>query len=146
MSPAIVVVQGCCQTIVAQSGTHSQFPRRTQRQPGSFYEHRFPLSCRTYFLLAGSGERAAVTLTRLAGYRRSPRGKQRRPIIRSNTHAPDQTGSQLRLLHWVFDLAAPGRYDLTPERFSSGFAGLAALIGQGRVSGRLGPPAKSLGG
>src|SRR6516225_5241450 len=79
MSPAIAVVQGCCQTIVAQSGTHSQFPRRTQRQPGSFYEHRFPLSCRTYFLLVGSGERAAVTLTRVAGYRRSPRGKTTTP-------------------------------------------------------------------
>src|SRR6266853_3163854 len=45
-----------------------------------------------HFLLAGSGERAADTLTRLAGYRRSPRGEQRRPIIRSITHAPDQTG------------------------------------------------------
>src|SRR6267378_1007443 len=37
-----------------------------------------------HFLLAGSGERAADTLTRLAGYRRSPRGRQRRPIIRSS--------------------------------------------------------------
>jgi len=34
---------------------------------------------------------AAVTLSRVAGYRRSPRGRQRRPIIRSITHAPDQT-------------------------------------------------------
>src|SRR5207249_5664026 len=51
------------------------------------------------FLLAGSGERAAATLTSLAGYRRSPRGRQRCPIIRSNTHAPDQTESQLQLLH-----------------------------------------------
>jgi hypothetical protein len=49
-------------------------------------------------VLAGSGERAAVTLTRVAGYRRSPRGRQRRPIIRSNTHAPDQTVTQPRLL------------------------------------------------
>jgi len=45
-----------------------------------------------------SGERAAVTLTRVAGYRRSPRGRQRRPIIRSNTHAPDQTVTQPQLL------------------------------------------------
>src|SRR5256884_153750 len=51
------------------------------------------------FLLAGSGERAAATLTSLAGYRRSPRGRQRCPIIRSSTHAPDQTESQLQLLH-----------------------------------------------
>src|SRR5256885_7079890 len=35
-----------------------------------------------------------IDYPRLAGYRRSPRGKQRRPIIRSITHAPDQTGSQ----------------------------------------------------
>src|SRR6266850_3964170 len=48
-------------------------------------------SVRHHFLLAGSGERAAVTLSRVAGYRRSPRGRQRRPIIRSITHAPDQT-------------------------------------------------------
>ena len=74
-------------------------------------DSRYPV--RHKFLLAGSGERAAVTLTRLAGYRRSPRGRQRRPIIRSNTHAPDQTGSQLRLLQCTVDLAAPGRYDLT---------------------------------
>src|SRR6516225_2006617 len=47
MQPASAVVRGCYQTIVAQSGTHCRFPRRTQRQPGSFYEHRFPLFCRT---------------------------------------------------------------------------------------------------
>src|ERR1700678_2234054 len=51
------------------------------------------------FLLAGSGERAAITLTRVAGYRCSPRGRQRRPIIRSNTHAPDQTDGRSRNLH-----------------------------------------------
>jgi hypothetical protein len=64
-----------------------------------------------HFLLAGRGERAAVTLTRVAGYRRSPRGKQRRPIIRSSTHAPDQTAKRPRLLHCFLDLAAPGRYE-----------------------------------
>src|SRR5215469_3658972 len=61
------------------------------------------------FLLAGSGERAAGTLTSLAGDRRSPRGRGRRPIIRSNTHAPDQTGTRLRLLQSGVDLAAPDR-------------------------------------
>jgi hypothetical protein len=43
-----------------------------------------------------------------------PQGKQRRPI-RSITHAPDQTGRQLRLLHCVVDLAAPSRSDLNSE-------------------------------
>src|SRR5713101_2436829 len=38
-----------------------------------------------------------------------PQGRQRRPIIRSNTHAPDQTESQPRLLQCRFDLASPGR-------------------------------------
>src|SRR6266478_1942084 len=32
-----------------------------------------------HFLLAGSGEHAAVTLTRVTGYRRSPRGKTTTP-------------------------------------------------------------------
>ena len=58
------------------------------------------------FSPGGSGERAAVTLSRVAGYRRSLRGRQRRPIIRSNTHAPDQTESQPRLRQCRFDLAA----------------------------------------
>src|SRR5207244_6105559 len=77
---------------------------------------RYPVGHK--LLLAGSGERAAVTLTRVAGYRRSHRGKQRRPIIRSNTHAPDQTVLQPKLLQREFDLAAPDRCDLTSERFS----------------------------
>src|SRR5437588_662244 len=111
----LAAVRGCCQTFAAQTGTRFRFRRRTQLWLAPFYEHRFRLFCRTLFLLAGSGERAAVTLTRVAGYRRSPRGRQRRPIIRSNTHAPDQTASQLQLLHWVLDLAAPGRSDLTSE-------------------------------
>ena len=57
----------------------------------------------------------AVTLTRVAGYRRSPKGRQRRPIIRSITHAPDQTLTRSQLFHCCIDLAAPGRCDLTSE-------------------------------
>src|SRR6266478_9841158 len=38
-------------------------------------------------------------------------------IIRSITHAPDQTGSQPRLLQCRFDLAASGRCNLTPSDF-----------------------------
>jgi len=84
-------------------------------------DSRYPV--RHKLLLAGSGERAAVTLTRVAGYRRSPRGRQRRPIIRSITHAPDQTLTRSQLFHCCIDLAAPGRCDLTSEWFSWGFAG-----------------------
>jgi len=36
-----------------------------------------------------------------------PHGKKRRPIIRSITHAPDQTNRRPRLIHCPFDLAAP---------------------------------------
>jgi hypothetical protein len=54
-------------------------------------DSRYPVSHNVP--LARSGERAAVTLSRVAGYRRSLRVRQRRPIIRSITHAPDQTGS-----------------------------------------------------
>src|SRR5262249_36105475 len=39
--PATAVVRDCCQTIIAQSGTHHRLPRRTPRQPVSFYGHRF---------------------------------------------------------------------------------------------------------
>src|SRR5260370_1195828 len=73
---------------------------------------RYPV--RHKLLLAGSGERAAVTLTRVAGYRRSPRGRQRRPIIRSNTHAPDQTDTQPRLLQCLGRPRRPGPVVILP--------------------------------
>src|SRR5438132_873311 len=47
MRPAFAVVRGCCQTSAAQTGTRHQLPRQTQLLPASFYEHRFPLFCRT---------------------------------------------------------------------------------------------------
>src|SRR6266567_4078818 len=78
-------------------------------------DSRYPV--RHKLLLAGSGERAAVTLTRVAGYRRSHRGRQRRPIIRSITHAPDQTVVRPRPLHCSFDLAAPAVAILTLSDF-----------------------------
>src|ERR1700675_3706821 len=71
MQPTSAVVRGCCQTSVAQTGTHHRFRRRTQLQLASFYAHQFPLSYKASFPPGGSGERAAVTLTRVAGYRRS---------------------------------------------------------------------------
>src|SRR5260370_16202792 len=73
---------------------------------------RYPV--RHKLLLAGSGERAAVTLTRVAGYRRSPRGRQRRPIIRSNTHAPDKTVTQPRLLQCLGRPRRPGPVVILP--------------------------------
>src|SRR5882672_5350933 len=73
MRPTIAVVRDCCQTSAARTCTHLRLPRRTQLQPASFYEHQFPLSCKTLSTPGGSGERAAVTLTRVASYRCSPR-------------------------------------------------------------------------
>jgi len=48
----------------------------------------------------GSGERAISCHNQ--GHRLSPlpRGRQRRPLIRSITHAPDQTFQQPQLLQW----------------------------------------------
>src|SRR6266446_3292971 len=79
MWPASAVVRGCCQTFVAQSGTHRQLPRRTELRPGFFCEHRFLLSYAAYLPPGGSGERAAITLTRVTGYRRSHRGETTTP-------------------------------------------------------------------
>jgi hypothetical protein len=39
----------------------------------------------------------------------APKGSHRRPIIRSNTHAPDQPIERPRLRHWTVDLTAPRR-------------------------------------
>jgi hypothetical protein len=47
-----------------------------------------------------------LTPVRVAGYCHSPKRERQRPIIRSITHAPDQTVVQLRFLHYCFDLAA----------------------------------------
>src|SRR5436853_3365087 len=83
----------------------------------SLYEHRFPfqLFCRTS-LPPGPERRACCGyLNQAHGLSPLPRGRQRRPIIRSIKHAPDQTGSQLRLLHCCIDLAAPSRCDLTSK-------------------------------
>ena len=71
-----------------------------------FYGHPFPLPNRTSSSWLGAESH---------GYRRSPRGRQRRPIIHSITRAPNQTTRRPRLIHWDFDLAAPGSYNLTSE-------------------------------
>src|SRR5215471_5225707 len=61
--------------------------------------HRFPLG--------GSGERAANSLTRVTGYRRSTEGNRQRPIICSTTHAPDQARGQPQLLQCELNLTSP---------------------------------------
>src|SRR5438132_9454282 len=43
------------------------------------------------FLLAGAESVPEITLSRVSGYRRSHRGRDNAPFIRSITHAPDQT-------------------------------------------------------
>ena len=57
-----------------------------------YVDSRYPIRHRVP--PGGSGERAASSLTRVTGYRRSHDGEKRRPIIRSTTHAPDQTRGQ----------------------------------------------------
>ena len=46
-----------------------------------------------------------ITLTWVSGCRRSHRGRNNAPFIRSITHAPDQTYIRLQQLHCLFDLA-----------------------------------------
>ena len=46
-----------------------------------------------------------ISLTWVAGYCRSHRGRDNAPFIRSITHAPDQTYMRLQDLHCLFDLA-----------------------------------------
>ena len=49
----------------------------------------------------------SVTLCRVTGYRRSPRGVRRRTNYSLNTHAPDQTLQRPLRLHCGVDLAPP---------------------------------------
>src|SRR5215467_14795478 len=79
--------------------------------------HRFPLG--------GSGERAANSLTRVTGYRRSTEGNRQRPIICSTTHAPDQTRGQPQLLQCELDLAASSLvlFCLRPREIFMRFSG-----------------------
>ena len=47
-----------------------------------------------------------IKLFRVSGYCCAT--QLQRPFIRSTTHTPDQPTCRPRLLHWTFDLAAPG--------------------------------------
>src|ERR1700688_4276006 len=79
MQRAIAVVRGCCQTSAAQTGTRRQLPRQTQPLPASFYEHRFPLFCRTS-LPPGRERRACCSyLNQGRGLSPLPQGKTTTP-------------------------------------------------------------------
>src|SRR6266699_5695774 len=71
----------------------------------------------------GSGKRAATYINQGRGLSPLPKGKKRCPIIRSITHAPDQTNRRPRPIHCPFDLAAPTCCHITSELFSLVFAG-----------------------
>lgn len=66
----------------------------TPPEPASSYAHRFPLSC----MASSSSWRERRTRWRLvSGYRHSHRGKDNAPLIRSISHAPDQTANGLNV-------------------------------------------------
>src|SRR6266566_5433230 len=68
-------------------------------------DSRYPV--RHNFPPGGSGERAASSLSRSQAIAAPTGGERQRPIIRSTTHAPDQTRGQPQLLHGEINLAAP---------------------------------------
>src|SRR6267154_1897085 len=79
MQRGIAVVRGCCQTYAAQIGIRFRFRRQTQPLPAFFYEHRFPLFCRTS-LPPGQERRACCGyLNQARGLSPPPRGKTTTP-------------------------------------------------------------------
>ena len=74
--------------------------RQPRRRPASSCAHRFPRSDTTSAV--SWRERRTCPCCLIQGRGLSPRhqGTTRRPIIRSNTHAPDHPIERLRLLHW----------------------------------------------
>src|SRR5262249_34441676 len=66
------------------------------------------------FLLAGAESVPQISLSRVSGYRRSHRGRDHAPFIRSITHAPDHTLLRPRLLHCQINLAAPAIVEYYP--------------------------------
>src|SRR5215470_3348012 len=79
MQPAIAVVRDCCQTYAAQTGTRRQLPRQTQPLPASFYEHRFPLFCRTSFPPGRERRACCGYLNQARGLSPLPQGKTTTP-------------------------------------------------------------------
>src|SRR5580693_1352747 len=87
MRPTIAVVRDCCQTSAARTCTHLRLPRRTQLQPASFYEHQFPLSCKT--LSTPGRERRAC-----CGYLNQGRGLS--PLPPGNATTPNYSLNHAR--------------------------------------------------
>src|SRR5215467_392055 len=90
----------CLPTDLSTTFTFSRiFIRVDDRSPAMcvFYGHQFPLPYRT--LVPPGRERRAYCgyLNQGHGLSPLPRGRQRRPIIHSITHAPDQTTGRPRL-------------------------------------------------
>src|SRR5204863_4345964 len=84
-------------------------------------DSRYPV--RHKLLLAGSGERAAITLTRVAGYRRSPEENNDAQLFAQTRTLRIRQMDGLELSTDKRDLAAPGRCHPTLKGFSLDFAG-----------------------
>ncbi len=71
-----------------------------------------------------------ITLTWVSGYRRSHKGTDNAPFIRSITHAPDQTYIRRQHLHCLFDLAISPPFSIIAwiETIFMDFRGLKALV------------------
>jgi len=74
-------------------------------------DSRYPVRHR--LLLAGSGERAAITSTRVAGYRRSPGEDNDAQLFAQTRTLRIRQMDGLELSTDKLDLAAPDRCDLT---------------------------------
>jgi hypothetical protein len=105
--PTVVAdARGRSQTGAAQTGTRLRLRRHNHGQ------HLFMRVNSGYPVgrkvpPGGAESVPQLTLSRVAGYRRSPQTERQRPFIRLTTHAPDQTRRQPRLRHCWDDLAAP---------------------------------------
>jgi len=71
-----------------------------------------------------------IPLTWVSGYRRSQKGRDNAPFIRSITHAPDQTYIRRQHLHCLFDLAISPPFWIIAwiETIFMDFRGLKALV------------------
>ena len=76
-----------------------------------------------------------ITLTWVSGYRRSQKGRDNAPFIRSITHAPDQTYIRRQHLHCLFDLAISPPFWIIAW-FENDFHGLSRAEGPSQLTWR----------
>ena len=100
--------------LVTNSVMQDQPDQPTLFQGAHFKDH-YPVD--SVFFAAGAESVPRVTL-KGRGMSSLHWGRQRRPIIRSITHAPDQTGRRRQLAHCDSDLAAPSRCSPNSKAFS----------------------------